>query len=405
MSSPLSRRAFLSRSLVLGCSAAASPLLTPISLAAAPWDMRLVVIILRGGMDGLDVVRPQGDPNFAKWRPSLGTRGNQPGPDLDGYFHLHPALSDLMPLWQAGQLGIVHATSTPYRDKRSHFDGQDMLEAGTPDLIGVRDGWLNRLLQVTPGVQARTAFALGHGEARVLLGPAEASRWVPGADLEISPQALRLAEHVMEEDPAFHTAFSEALTLSDSTFAPMGGKAALRELRKDFNRMSGSSQHVRVSQYAAERLREDTRIVSFSLGGWDTHANQDRSLGPALDRLSSAILTLRDGVGPDVWGKTAVLAMTEFGRTVRQNGTGGTDHGTGGAMLLAGGAVRGGRMFGPWPGLDEADLYERRDLMPTTDIRAPAAWIMRAMTGVGQDVLENSVFSGLDMGDDAGYLL
>ncbi len=405
MSDRLSRRAFLARSAILGCSAAASPLFTPVSLASAPWDMRLVVIILRGGMDGLDVVRPHGDPDFALLRPTLGTQGKAVGPDLDGFFGLHPALSGLMPLWRAGDLGFVHAASTPYRDKRSHFDGQDLLEAGTPSMAGVRDGWLNRVLQAVPGVEAQTAFAIGQGEMKLLVGPAPVADWVPGASMEISPQASLLAERIMADDPAFHAAFAEALMLSDENNVARNGRAALSALRKDMSEMNGAAAHVRVSEFAAERLREDTRVVSFSLNGWDTHYNQPRGLKRALERLSGSILTLQAGVGPEIWQKTAIVAMTEFGRTARQNGSGGTDHGTGGAMVLAGGAVRGGRVFGAWPGLSEADLYARRDLMPTTDVRAPAAWILRAMTGLERSGLERDVFSGLDMGVDRGYLL
>ncbi len=404
MTSTLSRRAFLTRSAVIGCSAAASPLLTPVSLAAAPWDMRLVVIILRGGMDGLDAVRPLGDPEFATWRPTLSTARDKQDPDLNGFFGLHPALASVHPLWQAGELSFVHAASTPYRVKRSHFDGQDLLEAGTISMAGVRDGWLNRTLQQVPGIEMRTAFALGRGDQKVLLGPAQVSDWVPGADMEISPQAIRLAERIMEDDPEFHAAFSEALMLSEEVDSPATGAPAYRSLRQDMSEISGKSAHVRISQYAADRLREETRVVSFSLNGWDTHNNQKRTLGPALNRLSTSILTLKDGLGPDIWQKTAIVAMTEFGRTVRQNGTGGTDHGTGGAMVLAGGAIRGGHVFGDWPGLEEADLYARRDLMPTTDVRAPAAWIIRAMTGLDRSTLERTVFPGLEMGADRGYL-
>ncbi|MEX0286218.1 MAG: DUF1501 domain-containing protein [Paracoccaceae bacterium] len=401
MSNSVSRRRFLSRSLALGCSAAASPLVTPIALASAPWDMRLVVMILRGGMDGLDAVRPVGDPDFQQWRPSL---AGVDGPDLNGFFSLHPALSGLAPLWQAGELGFVHAVATPYRDQRSHFDGQDLLEAGTQSVAGVRDGWLNRMLQEVSGVEAQTAFALGQGDQKVLLGPAPVSEWVPGADMEISPQATRLAERIMEDDPAFHAAFAEALMLSEGDAVARNGKAAINALRSDMAEIRGSAAHVRISEFAAERLRGDTRVVSFSLGGWDTHFNQKRNFGHALQRLADSIQTLRAGVGDAVWQKTAVLAMTEFGRTARENGSGGTDHGTGGAMIMAGGAVRGGRVFGDWPGLAEADLYARRDLMPTMDVRAPAAWIMRAMTGLDRSLFEERVFAGLDMGADPGFL-
>lgn len=389
MTAHLNRRAFLARSALIGCSVAASPLLTPVSFAAAPWDTRLVVIILRGGMDGLAVVQPRGAPEYAGLRSGLLDRSAGEAQDLDGFFALHPALSPLSGLWRQGDLAFVHAVSTPYRDRRSHFDGQDLLEAGTGSLTGVRDGWLNRMLGLMPGVEARTAFAIGRGEMKLLNGAVPVADWAPDADLAISPQAMRLAELVMQDDPAFHAALSEAMMLSDDDAAGRGrGKP-----------------HVKVAEFAAEQLRGETRIASFSINGWDTHKGQAKALGVALGRLADTVLTLQSGLGPDIWGKTAIVAMTEFGRTVRENGTGGTDHGTGGAMLLAGGAIRGGRVLGAWPGLAEADLYDRRDLMPTGDVRAPAAWLMRGLTGLDQGALERVVFPGLDMGDDPGLLL
>lgn len=383
----LNRRAFLGRSALIGCSVAASPLLTPVSFAAAPWDTRLVVIVLRGGMDGLDVVQPVGAPQFASLRADLNGGVRNGALDLDGFFALNPALAPLMPLWGRDELGFVHAVSTPYRDKRSHFDGQDLLEAGTPTLSGVRDGWLNRMLAQIPGVEPRTAFAIGHGEMKLLEGPVAVADWAPDADLAISPQAMRLAELVMQDDPAFHAALNEAMMLTGS-----GGSA------------ERGKPHVKVAEFAAEQLRGDTRVASFSINGWDTHKQQQRNLHKALGRLSDTILALKSGLGPEIWGKTAIVAMTEFGRTVRVNGTAGTDHGTGGAMLLAGGAIRGGRVLGDWPGLDEADLYDRRDLMPTGDVRAPAAWLMRGLAGLDRGSLERVVFPGLDMADDPGLL-
>ncbi|MGD9864419.1 MAG: DUF1501 domain-containing protein [Pseudodonghicola sp.] len=408
MTDALSRRAFLTRSAILGCSLAASPLWTPVSFAAAPWDTRLVVIILRGGMDGLDVVQPYGAPEYAALRGAL-TGGPAAGSaDLDGYFALHPALAPLLPLWQRGELGFMHAVSTPYRDKRSHFDGQDLLEAGTATLGSARDGWLNRVLQHLPGVEAQTAFALGHGEMKVLAGSAPVADWAPDADLALSPQAMRLLDMVMQDDPLFHPALAEALMLSgagmqqemeETGAGPMAGQRAMPTAG---GRRDGA---VQIAEYAAERMRGDTRLVSFSINGWDTHSNQSRTLRPALESLAQTIGTLHDRLGPEVWGKTALVAMTEFGRTAQLNGTNGTDHGTGGVMVLAGGALRGGRVYGRWPGLAEADLYQRRDLMPTGDVRAAAAWILRGVSGLDRGVLEGAVFPGLDMGTDPGLLL
>ncbi len=390
MPNPLSRRDFLMRSGFVGCSLAASPLLTPVTFASTPWDTRLVVIILRGGMDGLDVVQPYGDPHLGTLRKSLSVGPQNGALDLDGFYALHPALAPLMPMWEAGQLGFVQAVSTPYRDKRSHFDGQDLLEAGTPSLNGVRDGWLNRMLQAVPGVNAQTAYAIGRSDMRLMQGAAEVANWSPDADLNLSPQAVRLMELVTQSDPAMHAALVEASLLSD-TGGDMSGRRA--------------SSHVEIAEFAAERLSEEARIAAFSLNGWDTHRNQDNTLTPALGRLAETLLTLRGKMRGNTWKKTAVIAMTEFGRTARQNGTRGTDHGTGGLMVMAGGAVRGGRVYGDWPGLGDGDLYQGRDLMPTSDVRSHAAWIMQGLTGLDRSVLETAVFPGLDMGENPGLVL
>ncbi|MEO0402629.1 MAG: DUF1501 domain-containing protein [Pseudomonadota bacterium] len=390
MPSPLSRRDFLMRSGVVGCSLAASPLLTPVSFAATPWDTRLVVIILRGGMDGLDVVQPYGDPALAQLRQNLSSGPQAGAVDLDGYFAMHGALAPLMPMWQAGQLAFVHAVSTPYRDKRSHFDGQDLLEAGTASLAGVRDGWLNRMLQSVPGITSQTAYAIGRSDMRLLQGAADVANWSPDAEFNLSPQAVRLMDLVTESDPMMHAALTEAQVLSAAATDMSSGR---------------TPDHVEIAEFAAQRLSEDARIAAFSLNGWDTHRNQERYLGEALGRLSETLLTLRGKMRGNTWRKTAVVAMTEFGRTARQNGTAGTDHGTGGLMLLAGGAIRGGRVYGDWPGLGEGNLYQDRDVMPTGDVRAHAAWIMRGLTGLDKNVFEQSIFPGLDMGSDPGLIL
>lgn len=400
----LSRRHFLTRSAAIGCSAAASPLLTPVSFASAPWDTRLVVIILRGGVDALDMLQPYGDPNYGALRTKLAGGPDRGGLDLDGFYALHPGLRSLMPLWQRGELGFVQAVSTPYRNRRSHFDGQDLLEAGSAGLGEVRDGWLNRMLQQMGGIESRTAFAIGQGEMKLLHGGAPVSDWAPDAALVLSPQAKLLAEQMMVGDPLFHSALGEALDLSqDGSMGMLDDDGDMMEMTMPLP--SRGKSHQKIAEFAAERLRGDTRVAAFSINGWDTHSRQAAGLKTGFGRLSDTILALRDGVGDAVWGKTAVLAMTEFGRTVRENGTGGTDHGTGGAMLLSGGAIRGGRIYGRWPGLAEVDLFDRRDLMPTADVRAQAAWIMRGLIGVDRAQLEQVVFPGLDMGDDPGLLL
>ncbi len=388
-----SRRGLLRAGLAGACSLAAHPLLSTMTFAAAPWDGRLVVIILRGAMDGLDVVQPYGDPLLAAYRPGLGAGPDNGASDLDGFFALHGKLRSLRHLWTKGELGFVHAVSTPYRDKRSHFDGQDLLEAGTAGLgPQSRDGWLNRFLQAMPGVEGDTAIAVGLHEMRVLAGDAPVTSWEPRIDSKLSPQAELLLTRVYARDPLFGPAAAEGMALADEVDRERLAPLANGERREP------------LAAFAASRLRGDSRIASFSLNGWDTHKRQSKGLGRALETLSRSILTLQEDLGP-VWDKTAVLAMTEFGRTARENGSAGTDHGTGGAMLMAGGALRGGRVYGRWPGLAEAELYAGRDLMPTADVRSYAAWAMRGLFGIDRAVLEKAVFPGLEMNGDPGIVL
>lgn len=393
----MDRRAFLARLGAIGCSAAASPLVTPMALADAPWGTRLVVILLRGGMDGIDVIRPVGDPNFAALRPTL----QRDTIELTGFFGLHGALRPLLPLWQDGDFGAAHATSTPYRDKRSHFDGQDILEAGS--LGGLRDtssGWLNRMLQTVPGITAQTSYSIGRNIEMILSGQAPTSSWSPEATLTLTPQAKRLLRMVYENDPLFAGAADQAIRIAQTVASQAEADEAASDAMMGepmMAQINGNAQHVQLAEFVSARLRGQTRIASFSINGWDTHANQQGGLSKALRRLSDTILTLRAGLDP-VWDKTAILCLTEFGRTVRENGSRGTDHGTGGAMLYAGGALNGGRVLGDWPGLGATDLLAERDLMPTRDIRAYVGWVMHALMGIDRRAIELSIFPGLDMG-------
>lgn len=386
MNLQLSRRAFL-----IGCSAAASPLLTPVSFAQARGENRLVVILLRGAMDGLDVLRPVGDPDFAGLRPTL---SREPGLPLDGFFALHPAAADLMPLWQEGQLGFVHAVATPYREGRSHFVAQDALEHGSagPDgaMAPARDGWLNRAVGLIPGAMAETAVSVGRERLMILDGDVPTAHWFPAEDTGLSSQGRALLTALHEADPLLAQTFAEAQAL---TMASAGDRVP-----RDAKALS------QLGTYVADRLREDARIASFSLGGWDTHQGQARTMAEQMPMLAGTLLAIEAGLGA-AWGTTLVLAMTEFGRTARENGSLGTDHGTGGLMIAAGGALNGGRVFGRWPGLGEGALLAGRDLMPTGDVRAYAGWALRSLFGIEAQALERVVFPGLDLGGDPGLVL
>ncbi|TYO89464.1 DUF1501 domain-containing protein [Oceanicella actignis] len=389
-----SRRALLRAGLALGCSAAAFPLMSRVTFASAPGENRLVAIVLRGALDGLAAVAPYGDPHYRALRPTLAVLPENGAIDLDGRFALHPALAPLAPLWRRGELAFAHAVSTPYRDKRSHFDGQDALETGSGAADGPtgarRDGWLNRALSLMPGAEARTAVAVGRERMLLLEGDAPALGWAPDGDLRLSEPALHLLERVLAQDPLFAEAGREAIMIDRELDA--GGMERAR--RVDARALAA---------LAARMLSAESRIAAFSLGGFDTHKGQAGAIRRPLEQLAEAIEALRQGLGPN-WARTTVLCMTEFGRTAHENGTRGTDHGTGGVMLFAGGALSGARAHGRWPGLAEGDLYQGRDLMPTDDLRRYAAWALRGAFGLPRDALERTVFPGLDMGADPRLL-
>ena len=384
----LSRRSFL-----IGCSVAASPLLTPVTFAAASGENRLVVIVLRGAMDGLDVVRPLGDRNYAALRPTLGADAAA-SQDLDGFFALHPAATPLLPLWAAGEMAFAHAVATPYRQGRSHFIGQDALENGTGgddgQMTSAGDGWLNRALSVIPGAGGRTAVSVGRQRLLILEGDNDIHHFYPVTENTLSLQGKTLLAAVNAADPLFAEPFAEAQQLVQDTMGMAQPK--------------GRANHAQLGGYVADQLNGPSRIASLSLGGWDTHLRQTETMTNQLTALSDLVLAIKAGLGRN-WGTTLVLALTEFGRTARENGSAGTDHGTGGLMIAAGGALKGGRVWTDWPGLADGNLLAERDLMPTRDVRAFAGWALRGLYGVEATTISQVVFPGLDMGPDPGLLL
>ncbi|SDE42265.1 Uncharacterized conserved protein, DUF1501 family [Paracoccus isoporae] len=392
----MDRRRFLNTALAGACSAAAMPAFTPMSFASAPGEKRFVAIVLRGAMDGLDVVQPYGDPFLRKLRRRLSLGPEAGAHDLDGFFALHPALDPLMPMWRAGELGFAHAVSTPYRDKRSHFDGQDILEAGISGRHGPEDpggGWLNRLLPMIDGAVFETAYAIGTEELAILRGEFVNASWAPKTRLKLSPQAQLLLEALYESDAPFHSAAEAAIEISAATAGA-----------DDMNGGQKLKNAAALASFAAARLNEETRIAAFSLTGWDTHQRQFNTLDRPLTELATALTVLKDQLGRN-WDNTVVMAMTEFGRTVRENGTGGTDHGTGGLMVMAGGAVRGRQVMGQWPGMGEGDLYAGRDLMPTADVRNYAGAAISGLFGVKASDVERVIFPGIDLSAPPQILL
>ena len=379
--SAVDRRSFLKTTLGAACCLAASPLVTPMTFAAAPGENRLVIIILRGGMDSLAVFPPYADSTWRSFRPTLAKESDTGMIDLDGRFGMHRGLAALEPMWRAGELAVVQAVSTPYRGKRSHFDGQDILEAGVMDHPVEHGGWLNRAVAYIPGANAEMALSVGRESMLLMRGENETRAWSPGDQLMLKNDARGLLRTLYAKDPLFAHCAETAEILSM--------KSAESELPL-------KPKIASIAAYAGERLSAEARLAAFSIGGWDTHADQNEGLVQPLAQLAEALTGLRSALGPN-WANTMVIAMTEFGRTARENGNLGTDHGTGGAAVLAGGAVRGGRIYGKWPGLGESDLYENRDLMPTVDVRHYPAWALVSLFGLDPKVVSGDIFPTLDL--------
>ncbi len=363
-----------------------------VAFAQAATDRCFVLIVLRGGMDGLSTVVPHGDPDYRQVRGTLALTAPGAGgamADLDGYFGLHPALADLVPWYRSGMLLPIQAVATPYRE-RSHFDAQDLLETGLGQVGASDDGWLNRALSLMGG-QRRLGLALGQTTPLVLRGSAPIATWSP----EVLPTAddafLELVSALYADDPLLAGAFGQGLEARAMT------EMAVGDLDSD-GRGSAQAQQRALVEAAGRLLRspDGPRVAVLETGGWDTHAGQgaeDGRLARALNGLNQTLTVLRDSLG-SVWSTTVVLAVTEFGRTVAVNGTGGSDHGTGGVALLAGPGVSGGRVAGDWPGLAPSALHEGRDLRPTTDLRAVLKAVLTDHLGLPRGDVDRYVFPG-----------
>ncbi|WP_176082982.1 DUF1501 domain-containing protein [Martelella sp. HB161492] len=371
-----SRRAFLTGA----CSLAALPLTSRFALAKGPGENRFVAIVLRGAMDGLDLVQPYGDARLFSLRPELALTPDKGLLDLDGRFGLHPAAKELFPLFKAQELSFVHSVSTPYRNQRSHFDGQDILETGG-NSHAESSGWLNRAVGLVRGGDIR-AIDVATGADLILQGDSPAEIWSPHDSVGMSGDEIAMLQHLFSDEQDFATAFQQALDADQNT-------------RSTFGKRKPGASTTGLARMAGGFLKTDYRMAAFSVLGWDTHIDQTRQFASATDTLASAIVTLRQAMGEDAWRHTAVVASTEFGRTARQNGTGGTDHGTGSCAILAGGAIPGGRVITDWPGLKDGDLLDDRDLKPTADIREIFALMLNRQFGISRNALASTVFPGL----------
>jgi uncharacterized protein (DUF1501 family) len=323
--------------------------------ATARTDKRFLFIIQRGAADGLATLAPTGDPAYVGLRGDLAA-DLATGAKLDSTFTMHPALAEIAKLYAAKQALFVQAVASPYRD-RSHFDGQNVLESGGGAAYRVKDGWMNRLLTELPGGKA---VALAPTVPLALRGPFPVESYAPSNLPQAGDDLLLRIADLYAQDPQLGPLWNEAqaarMKAGDLTDAK-GGTAAGQLAAK---LMSGA---------------DGARIAMIETNGWDTHNGQRARLAAQLRGLDSLVASLKAGLGAD-WSNTLVLVATEFGRTARANGTGGTDHGTGAMAMLLGGAVAGGRILADWPGLSPGALYEGRDLKPTTDLDALIATAM-----------------------------
>jgi len=357
------------RGLLLGLGASLAIGRNRAAFAQAPGERRLVVVLLRGALDGLHVVQPYADPALASLRRALALPepGREGGLlDLGGRFGLHPALAGLHGLYREDQALIVHAVAGPYRG-RSHFDGQDLLEAGAEERL--TSGWLNRALQAMPGTgQARTGLAVGTGVPLLLRGPAPVGSYAPPDLDRPSPDLVHRIAALQDPASPLGQAFREAMRsrgVADGVLGTTGDAAN----EGGFARLAAAA-----GRLLAER--DGPRVAALEIGGWDTHAVQNLRIVAPLRALDAGLMRLRQALGAQ-WSQTAVLVVTEFGRTARVNGNLGTDHGTGTVAFLLGGAVAGGRVAGDFPGLARDALFEDRDLRPTTDLRGIAKALLR----------------------------
>ena len=376
------RRDFLAAGTQLSLGALLVQALPGVSFAALPGAGPFVVVILRGALDGLSAVPPFGDPDYRDARgPIAIARPGEPAGalDLDGFFGLHPSMPLLHARYQAGELLVVHAAASAYRD-RSHFDGQNVLENGGEHPSGSASGWLNRALGALPG-RGVDGLALGQNVPLILRGPVPVGSWAPSALPEVEPELITRLRDLYSQDATL-SARLDAATRMDALAGDDGQSGAMAGAPKG----NGIGRLKAIAETAGRMIAAPggPRIAVLDAQGWDTHAGEGGAAGQLAGRLGGldqVLDALRDGLGTE-WQHPAVLVCTEFGRTVQVNGTGGTDHGTGAATFLLGGAVRGGRVLADWPGLGQRHRYEGRDLMPTTDLRSLAKGILRDHVGV-----------------------
>ncbi|BBE74799.1 DUF1501 domain-containing protein [Oharaeibacter diazotrophicus] len=380
-------RLLVSRRAALGITAGLfSSAFVPRWAEAATGDPRLLVVVLRGGMDGINTVIPHGDGSYNEMRGNIAiSRAQSIG--LDDFFSLNKALTGFGDLFKAGDAAVVHAAGLPLRN-RSHFDCQDNLENGLPGLGSNSTGWMNRLLTAMPqGSPIVSRGAIQIGEAPLLLrGPAPVLGWSPTwfqhPDATLTDRVVQMLRNTDGELAGALERGLKADALAEQVDDGSGWVSTFRQSFRGAGRLLAAA--------------DGPRMAVLSVNNFDTHSDQGVTSGYLFDALAELDIALKDfkeAVG-DVWKDTVIVMATEFGRTVHVNGTKGTDHGVGTVAMLAGGSVAGGKVLGTWPGIAKKDLYEESDLTPTTDLRAIFKGVLMDHIGVPKDVLDETVFPG-----------
>lgn len=346
---------------------------------------KLVVMIARGGMDGLSVTPPRNDRRYQDLRGAIAIPEADILP-LDSDFGLHPALPKIHAMAQLGQVRIAPAVAIP-NNQRSHFEAQDILESGSPVLYGENSGWLNRAV----GAMNQTgALSIGAQAPLILRGPADAASWSPGRTSRGERLPMILSD-LYADDPVLSRAFALGLETESMAMNATGGMMPAAR-----GRAAGAGQGAELGSTVASFMLEPggPQVVALSIDGWDTHANQGASQGQLANRLTylDALTSgLAEGLGAE-WANTVCVIVTEFGRTARVNGTRGTDHGTASTAFVLGGGLRPGGIIGDWPGLAEASLHEGRDLRATLDVRAIFKGVLAEQMGLESRLLHEQVF-------------
>lgn len=366
----MNRRDFLRVTAFGSVALLASPY---ISFAAANTDRRFIFIIQRGAADGLNTIIPYADPAYAKLRGELAIDVSQ-ATKLDGMFALHPALVETAKMYVSGQALFAHAVASPYRE-RSHFDAQNVLETGGTSAYQLKDGWMNRLLTLLPPTQSE-AIAFASSMPMALRGKNEVTSYATSNLPQAPDDLLMRVSQLYAEDAQLNKLWLAALEANN--------------MSEDAQAKQGPAN---VGKLAASFLSKANgpRIAMIETGGWDTHSAQDSRLNRQLKSLDTMIASIREGLG-DNWQKTTIVVATEFGRTAAVNGTGGTDHGTGSAAMILGGDVKGGRVIADWPGLTNGNLYQGRDLNPTTNLNTLFASVAGESFGLDANQVTKVLF-------------